>query len=183
MAINFGPIVAGAYSGTYNSVDVGFTLNGWRYGVEWLGEILNQSDIFGDTIFDIIYRGGNAQLSFVSKTFKAGSLTPFWPWSGGVSGVPFSQIYSDSLPIGRSARATAAAMVLTVVANTPADLATALTPASIALDTLTAAKAILAPNFRGELLFDSRSRDVPCQLQLLPYEHSTTGSLIHASIA
>lgn len=183
MAINFGPIVAGPYTGTYNSVDVGFTRDGFKYGVEWMGEVQNQSDIFGDTIFDIIYRGANAQLTFTSKTFKAGSLAPFWPWGSGVSGVLFSQIYSDTAPIGRSARALAAAMVLTTVANTPADLATALSPASVQLDALTASKAFLAPNQRSEILFDAKAREVPIVLTLFPYEHSTSGTLIHASTA
>lgn len=55
-------------------------------------------------------------------------------------------------------------MVLTATPNTPAAAA----PAS-----LTATASILAPNFDARLLFDSRLREVPVRLQLLPF--SSTG--------
>lgn len=172
MAISFGPIIAGAYTGTYNSVDVGFTLDGFRYGVDAKAEMLNQSDVFGETLFDFVYRGADAQMSFTSRTFKAGALTPFWPW-----GSALGQIFSASLPIGRLARDVASAFVLTVVANTPADASTP------TLDTLTATKAILAPNTRSDLMFDSRARNVPITLQLLPYESATSDTAVHLTIA
>lgn len=175
MAISWGPIIAGAYTGTYNSVDVGFTLDGFRYGVDWKAEMINQSDLFGDTLIDMVYRGGDAQMTFTSRTFKAGALTPFWPWGQAVSAI--GQIFSDALPIGRMARDVAAALVLTGKAATPA------VDSTPSLDSLTASKAILAPNTRGELLFDSKARNVPMVLQLLPYESATSNTAIHCLTA
>lgn len=155
MAIDFGTLIAGPYTASYNSVDVGFTLDGFRYSQEYSGEMINQSDLFGDMLIDIIYRGGNAKMSYTSRSYKAGSVTPFWPW--GALGVMFT----SAAPIARKARDVAAAFVMTSTANTPA----AASPA-----TATASKSILAPNTNGELLFDSKVRNVPVVLQLLPYE-------------
>lgn len=165
MAITFGPLIAGPYTALYNAVDVGFTLDGFRYGTSWKAEMVNQTDIFGETLIDMVYRGGDAQLSYRSKTYKPGAVTPFWPW--GSLGV----LATAAAPISRLARDVSKALILTAVANTPA----AITPA-----TLTSSKAILAPNVNQELLFDSKVRDVPAVLQLLPYE-GAADTLIHLS--
>jgi hypothetical protein len=88
-------------------------------------------------------------------------LAAFWPW--GSLGV----IFTAAAPIARLASAVAAAMVLTSTANTPA----AASPAS-----LTGSLSILAPNYPGSLLFDSRLREVPVRLALLPSVNSGTGT-------
>lgn len=169
MAITFGPIVAGPYTFSWNSVAGPFTMSGYKLGVEWKAELINQSDIFGDTLFDAIQRGADVQLSYESRVYAAGATGPFWPYAGGVMG----QIYTTAVPLSTNIRSLAQALVLTAVANTPAAAA----PAS-----LTASKAILAPNFRGELLFDSKARSVPVTLQLLPYE-GTSGTLVAFTLA
>lgn len=168
MAIDFGEgtLIAGPYTATYNAVDVGFTLDGFRYSHEYAAEMINQSDLYGEMLIDLIYRGGNARINYTSRTYKAGSVSPFWPWGS------LYTMFTAAAPIARTGRSAAKAFVLTAVANTPA----AATPA-----TLTAAKAILAPNSGGELLFDSKVRNVPVQLLLLPYEAVTTGTAIVAS--
>lgn len=162
MAIAFGPIIAGPYSGAYNTVDVGFTLEGFKYAQEYSGEELDQSDIFGKTLFDIVYLGGKSRISFISRTFKAGSMTPFWPWGA------FGVLATIAAPISRLASAIAKTFVLSSVANTPA----AASPASV-----TANLAILPPNTTGELLYDAKARNVPIVLQLLPYETGGDGTL------
>lgn len=172
MALAFGPIIAGPYSGTYNAVDVGFTLDGWKYGFETMAEMINQSDLYGDTLFDMVYRGSNGFLNFTSRTFKAGAMTPFNPWGGGTLG----KVFAAATPIGRLARDVAASMVLTVIASTPAAGSTP------AVSTFTASLALLAPNTRAELLFDSKARSVPISLLLLPSE-VTSGVLAHAVAA
>ena len=166
MAISFGPIVAGAYRGTYNAVALGFTVEGYRYGVEWLAETINQTDLFGQTMIDMVYLGANAQLSYRSRTYSAADIAPATPWG------PLGQIASPALPISRLARNAAKPFVLTAVANTPAAAAPA---------TLTAALAILAPNSRVELLFDSKAREIPVTLNLLPYESATADTMVHAT--
>jgi len=107
------------------------------------------------------FRGGNVSLQFESKAFKAGSITPFWPW--GALGV----LYTAAAPIARLASNVAQAMVLSSTANTPA----AASPAS-----LTGSKAILAPNSSARLLYNSKLRHVPVRLALLPTDSTGTGT-------
>lgn len=152
-------LIAGRYSGTYNSVDVGITKQGYELQISAEAEMINETDAFGMAVIDWIYRGGNAFLQFTGRAYKAGVITPFWPW--GAMGV----MATTAAPVGRLASAVAAAMVITAAANTPAAAA----PAS-----LTATLALLAPNFDGRLLYDSRLRDVPVRLQLLPSTSSGT---------
>lgn len=163
-------VVAGAYSSTYNAVDCGdFTEDGFELEIRTHGERVERTDKFGDSLLDIVHRGSSAFITFNSRVFKAGSLTPFYPW--GSLGV----IATTAAPIGRLASAVAAALVLTVVANTPAD---GTTPS---LDTFTASKAILPDGANLRLLFSSRVRNVPVQLALLPSE--TTGTVTYFTTA
>lgn len=149
----FDTLIAGAYTGTYNSVAVGPTQKGFELSQSFKTELIDETDQWGLTVIDAVYRGGEAFLQFESRTYKAGATTPFAPW--GALGV----VATTTAPIGRLASNVAAATVLTAVANTPAAAA----PAS-----LTASLSLLAENFDGKLLFDSRLRNVPVRLRLYP---------------
>jgi hypothetical protein len=151
--------IAGHYSATYNAVADGYTESGFELEQTVKQELSNESDAYGESTIDWVYRGGDAFLTWDSKVYKIGSTAPFWPW--GALGVMATTL----APIGRLASAVAQAMVLTATANTPA----AATPA-----TLTASKSLLAPNFSGKLLFNSKLRRVPVRLQLLPSESAGT---------
>jgi hypothetical protein len=141
--------IAGRYSSTYNSVDTGISETGYEIQFESKAREIAESDAYGESIIDIIYRGGNHYCQFTSLAYKAGSTSPFWPWGSlGVMGV-----------IGRIGSNVASAHVLTAVAGTPAAAA----PASV-----TAAGAILAPNSPARLLFNSVLRTVPVRLLYLP---------------
>lgn len=146
--------VSGAYNATYNSTAVGLTEDGFRLNQSISQENIDKSDLYGDTLLDFIYRGGQAFIQYTGKAYKAGSIAPLWPW-----GAALGTIATTAAPIGRQASDVAKAFVLTAVANTPA----ATSPAS-----LTASMAVMAPSFNWELLFDNRLRQVPTKLQLLP---------------
>lgn len=156
---NLGTFIGGRFSGTYNSVDIGMTEQGFTLKQSLMEEVIQESDLYGGALLDFFYRGGNCQIQCDSKEYKAGSITPFWPW--GALGV----MATAAAPIGRRASDVASALVLTATAATPA----ATTPA-----TLTATYAIPAPGFTGELLFNSKLRRVPILLQLLPYVSTNT---------
>lgn len=143
--------VAGAYTSTYNAVAVGIQKEGFELQKEFRGEEIAESDVFGESLIDFIHRGMRVYLQFEGLAYKAGSITPFWPWGAlGLVGV-----------VARLASNVAAAHVLTATAGTPA----AASPA-----TLTASKAILAPNNPASLLFNSKLRTVPIRLALLLYD-------------
>jgi len=146
-------LIAGRYSGTYNAVDVGITDDGYELEQSSSADMIDSSDAYGDSLLDWVYRGGEVSLSFTSKAYKAGAITPFWPW--GAMGV----MLTAAAPLGRLASDVAKAMVLTATANTPAAAAPA---------TLTGSLSILSPNSPAKLLYNSKLRQVPIQLSLLP---------------
>lgn len=151
--MGLGTFIAGKYDATYNNVAIGVTEEGFTLSQSLSQEAIDESDAFGNSMLDYIYRGGNCKIVCDSKEFKAGSITPYWPWG------PLGQLASAAAPIGRLASAVAQALVLTSTAATPAAAA----PAS-----LTGTFAILSPGQEGRLLFNSKLRRVPISLSLLP---------------
>lgn len=144
-------LIGGRYSAAYASVDVGISSEGWT--LEMTPEVDNvaPSDAYGASVIDQFYRGGQCFLQGESMAYKAGSITPFWPWGAlGAMGV-----------IGRLASDVAAAILLTSTPGTPA----ATSPA-----TLTGSKSILAENSPNRLLFNSKLRTVPLRLRVLPVD-------------
>lgn len=166
MALVFGPIVSGPYTATWNSVAVGFTVEGYQLTVNFLKQMIDQTDLYGRTMIDTIHQGANARIRYDSRVYDSGNLGPAFPYGA------IGKIMTSTKPVGYNDRAHANAFVLTSTANTPAAAAPA---------TLTAAKSHIAPDYPIELLFDSKSRQIPIQLQLIPYEGATTGDLIHFS--
>ena len=152
-------VVAGRYAGTYNAIDVGFTEDGYELEQRSSAENVDKSDIYGDSLLDFVYRGGEVRMRFNCKVYKAGSKTPFWPWGA------FGVMATTLAPISRLASAVASAMVLT---------ATSATPAATMPATLTGSKAILPPGSNLRLLYSSRVRNVPNELVLLPSESGGT---------
>jgi hypothetical protein len=143
--------IAGRYNTTYNAVDVGITDQGYNLTMESKVETIEESDSFGNSIIDWIYRGGNCYIDFDCKSYKAGSTNPYWPYGAlGAMGV-----------IGRLASAIAVATVMTALTGTPAATAPA---------TITTTLTLLAPNSPAKLLFNSKLRQVPVRLQVLPYD-------------
>lgn len=155
--------IAGQYTTTWNSVSVGVTRQGFELQMMLRQEVIAETDAYGESTIDYIYRGGDAFVQWNSRSYIPGSTAPFWPWGGGTLGV----MANASNPIAGLASAVAQPLVLTALANTPAKTAGA-------PNTLTGSLSILAPNFDGRLLFDSRLRDVPIRHQLLPSNSSGT---------
>lgn len=146
--------IAGAYTGTYNAVDVGSRDDqGFELEVRTHGEAVDKTDIYGMSLLDYVHQGMSAFLTFNSMVYKAGSKTPFYPWGN------FGVVTTAAAPIARLASDVASAMVMTAVAATPA----AASPA-----TVTASKSILPPDSNLKLLYTSKVRKVPIKLALLP---------------
>ena len=141
------------YSGSYNSVDVGITRDGYSLQHESFWEQIAESDAYGLSLIDGIYRGGNLSIEFEGLAYKSGTTSPFWPWA------LLGKMATTALPIARLASNVASTFVLTATANTPA----ATSPA-----TVTANLAILAPNYPARWLYSSRLRTVPIRLALIP---------------
>jgi len=153
-----GTYISGAYTGTYNATAIGQTNDGYTLSVGAKAEMIDSSDAYANTTLDFVWRGGQARMRFTAKEFTAGNQAILWPYGS------FGVLSSTSGPVGRLASDIAAAFVLTATANTPA----ATSPA-----TQTASKAILSPDYETQTLFDSRLRQLPIELMLLPYTSSS----------
>lgn len=158
--------IAGRYSATWNTSDVGITADpGYELDMSAELEDVTGTDLYGDSVIDGIYRGGQCFCQWTSKAYKTGSLAALWPFGGtlagnGALGVLFNP-GANNTPGGILASDLAKAFVLTATAGTPASA----TPA-----TLTATKALLAKNYSSRLLFNSRLREVPVRLRFYPYD-------------
>jgi hypothetical protein len=160
--VALGTFIVGAYTGTLASVALGMTDEGFEVQWEPKVDLINKSDVFGDALLDLIYRGCDWFVQMDFKEWKTGPLAAAMPWGAGVLGVQGV--------IGRLGSDVATALVLTATAGTPA----ATTPAS-----LTAAKAILAPNSNPKAQFSSRLRTLPVRMVALPVD---TGSGVIKSL-
>lgn len=153
-------------------MNTGFTQNGYTLSRENHQELINESDLYGETIIDTVYRGGDTFIQFISRVYKAGSLTPWWPWGANIGELWNTVGVTPISRLGSVVASGFSAFVLTAVVATPA----AASPA-----TLTAPLAILAPGYNTELLFDSRARNVPIRLLCLPQEPSPMVTMSYTS--
>ncbi len=140
--------IAGRYTGTYNSSDLGIQEEGYRERFSARVQEIGDTDAYGEALIDAIYRLGRYRLTVDSLTYKSGTIAAIWPFGSiGTGGV-----------VGRLLSGIAAAAVLSATSGTPAAAA----PAS-----LTAALSILAPGFEVNLLYSSRVRKVQVDLEVL----------------
>lgn len=156
-----GSFGAGRYATTYNANDIGITKGGVELQHDAELEDIAESDAYGLSVIDSIFRGGNCHIQFTSLEFKTGSKAAHWPFGGAVLG----RVFTAAVPIGVLASAIAAPVVLTAVANTPS----ATDPA-----TFTASLALLAKNSNLSFFFNSKLREVPVRLRLYPSLSSGT---------
>ena len=187
-------VVAGAYTSTYNAValtgnvasgqtsagaigtGLGFNDdNGYELEMQTHGEMIDRTDLYGQSLLDWIHQGGSVFCTFTSMTFQnlaTGIKNAFYPWGA------FGVMAGPGIPIGRLASRVAMPLVLTAVTGTPAQTATGAfngVPPGVAPGplTLTAPLAILPPGSNLRLMYATRVRKVPCRMALLPYDQST----------
>lgn len=137
---------------------MGVTEQGYGLVLTPEGERIAETDAFGLSLCEIVFRGVNCGLVLDSLEYKTATLASIFPWGSiGTMGT-----------IGRLGSAIASQLILTATAGTPA----AATPA-----TLTATRAILSPGFNVNLGFNSKLRRVPIRYDFLPSDsvvHFTT---------
>lgn len=147
---------AGAASGVYNSLALGLMKDGYKVQTVMKAQAIDETDGYAQSTLDFIYRGQDAFIAFQCRTWKAGPKAAIVPWTG-----VLGKISSAAVPVSSLASSVAAkTLVLTAAANTPA----AADPAS-----LTAPGSMLVPGFQAEWNWDSRLRELPVRMQVLPY--------------
>jgi hypothetical protein len=147
---------------------VGASARGFTISSSMSAELV-EGDIWGGSVVEVIYRGGNMFMQWDAIAFKYGSVVPFWPWStiGTVGTVGrLGSFYGGEVILSAAPGTTAA--------NFPAI-------GQVSITALLAKNCILAENSQLELYFDSRLRRVPVRLRILPffdllYTHNTGGA-------
>lgn len=158
--------VSGAYVSTWNSFSLGVQDDdGYVLTGQWQGQEISQTDAYGLTLVEAIYRGVNWRLRFRSLEFnKVGILALMQAFgSSGAPSTTFTPILDN---IGHRWSAFSQPLVLTASNPNPPTMP----------QTLTALGAILAPQMNMEAMMTSKAREAPFELVLLPYQ-ATVGSL------
>lgn len=152
--------VSAPYVGTWNGAalgtqnDDGFVLIG-----SYQGQEINQSDLYGMTLMEAIWRGLNWRLRFRGLEWnKPGILSALQAF--GSSGAAATSFTPTLQSIGDRWSKFSQALVLTAVLGAyPPTLPT----------TLTALSAIIAPQSNVEHMMTSKMREAPLEMVLLPY--------------
>lgn len=141
-------IVAGPYSATYASSDIGGTKEGFELVQSFAKEDVI-GDLYGDSVIDAVYRGGNCSIRTIGLEYSD-AIAARNPYGAdiGASGL------IGRMDVGSS---IAGALVLTAVSGTTAASAPA---------TLTAAAAIIDKDFSDGIVFATKAREVPIQWKL-----------------
>lgn len=164
--------VSGAYTATYNSGSLG-TQNddGYVLQGQYTGQEINQSDAYGMTLVEAIYRGLNWRLRFRGLEFnKPGILQALQAFgSSGAAATTFTPTLQN---IGNRYSAYAQTLVLTSILGAY--------PPTMP-QTLTALSAIIAPQSNVELLMTSKVREAPLELVLFPYSAVVSSNNITAT--
>ena len=157
-----GTFVAGAYVGTYTppagaAAALGITETGYRIGQQFRYQEINETDVWGETTIDVIFRGQRCEIGGIFDEVNAPLFRLMFPFTGTVT--PTGATNLQAGVVGGLGSDSAGAVVLTAVAGTPA----ASTPA-----TQTFPLVIPAPGFDFERVFNSKLRQTPFRLLALP---------------
>lgn len=154
--------VSGAYTAALNSNSLGVQDDsGYEISYSPKGQEINDTDQYGMTLIEGVYRGGDWRIrhkcmEWITGVF--GALLQFG--TGAATAAPNPALGV----IGRKLSAIAQSLVLT---------ATAATPAAALPATLTAAQAVLSPNNNFSFQLTSKVRVTPVEYCCLPYLVST----------
>jgi hypothetical protein len=154
--------IAGPYTVTYNAVDLGISEDGIELEHITYADLV-RGDNQGDSVQDGVYRGGDMFLSLTLIEWDKDALhAAMNPYGSTVSTL------GEMGQVGRLMMNLAQQIVATPVAGTTA--ASAALTGPVAMDTLTAAKCILAENFPVRFQMATRLRKVPLRFRILPVQ-------------
>lgn len=164
--------ISGPYTATWNAFTLG-TQNDDGYVLQgtFQGQEVNQSDAYGMTLVEAIWRGLNWRVRFRGLEWnKTGILASMQAF--GSTSAPSTALTPTLANIGDRFSRFAQALVLTAILSNPPT-----TP-----QTLTALGAIVAPQSNVEYLMTSKVREAPFEMVLLPYS-ATIGSLSNQNVS
>lgn len=164
--------VSGPYTGTWNAFALG-TQNddGYVLSGQYAAQEINQSDAYGMTLVEAIYRGINWKFRFRGLEFNRPGILAIIQMFGS-TGAPSTTFTPTLGVVGQRYSLAAQALVLTAVLPNPPTF----------VQTLTALNAVVAPQTNMEQMLTSKVREAPLEMVLLPYS-TTVGSLTNQNVA
>lgn len=164
--------VSGPYTATWNASSLG-TQNDDGYVLRgtYQGQEVNQSDAYGMTLVEAIWRGLNWRMRFRGLEFnKPGILASIQTFgSSGAAATTFTPVLQS---IGDRFSKFAQALILNSILGVyPPAMPT----------TLTALNAVVAPQNDVEYLMTSKVREAPFEMVLLPYSAVVSSNNITAT--
>lgn len=151
--------VSGPYIGTWNALPLGtLSDDGYVITATFQGQEVNESDAYGQTLVEAIYRGANWRCRIRGLEFQRTGLLSLLQMFGqsGAAGTLTPLLG----PIGDRWTKYCQSMVLTAILANPPTMP----------QTLTALQTGLAPNSSPEFMITSKMRELPMELVLIPYQ-------------
>jgi hypothetical protein len=152
--------VSGPYTSTWNSLALG-TLNddGFNLSCTVQGQEVAETDAYGMTLVEGIYRGQNWRIRLRGLEWKSGLLAILEMFGmTGAAGTLTPQIVNT----GDRWTKYCNALVLTAILGSPPTV----------VQSLTATNAGIAPNSTSDFNMTSKVRELPLELVLIPYVSS-----------
>lgn len=158
--------IAGPYSATWDAFTLGVQNDdGYELAVTIVGQEVNETDQFGMTLVEAIFRGFNWRCRLRNLTWALGTVGLLKQF--GTSGTAGDGLLTPTLAgIGSKWSATNQTLLLTSLLGSP--------PTAPA--TLTATNSGFAPNSQSAFQLTSKVREVPVEMVLLPYPSAGSGS-------
>lgn len=157
--------ISGPYTATWNALPLGTQHDdGYELRCTLQGQEVNESDAFGMTLVEAIYRGMNWRCLFRGLEWnKSGMLSILQAFGQTGAAGTFNPTLAN---VGDRWTKFTQSLVLTAILGNPPT-----TPQSV-----TALGAGFAPNSQSSMLLTSKMRELPLELTLLPYS-AVVGSL------
>lgn len=152
--------ISGPYVGTWHALPLG-TLNddGYELALTFQGQEVNESDAYGMTLVEAIYRGMNWRCRLRGLEWDKTGLLDLQQEFGRTGAAAGRNLTPQLTNIGDRWTKYAQALVLTAILGDPPTVP----------QTLTATNAAFAPNSQSAFLMTSKVREMPLELVLLPY--------------
>lgn len=150
--------ISGPYIGLYDALPLG-TQNddGFELIVTLSGQEINETDAYGMTLVEGIYRGQSWRVRFRGLEWaKTGLQVALQAFGGDITGATFAPQLTE---VGARWSSNASTLLLTAILGNPPTFP----------QTLTALLASWAPNFQSSFLFTSKMREWPLEMVLMPY--------------
>lgn len=112
-----GTFISGQFTGTLGGTALGILEDGWRLRWQWLKEMIDKTDAYGDSPIDAIARGASVWVGGVFKEVNAKNTTAVSPYN---SYAPTGASSFGLGTIGILDTSVVATLILTALAGTPA---------------------------------------------------------------